>query len=256
MNNQLKIISYNVRCKSDGEGKTISQRSVRFKKVMDQYDPDIMGLQEVVPEWLTYLERDFSSTYSYINKWRASNSKESTPIFWKKDRFTLVESGHFWLSETPDKESKATSWGAKHYRVCMWVKLKIKATGKTFLFFNTHFDTVASARVPSAKLVVERAMGMGGFTQFPIFCTGDFNMKPDTTEYNEMCKSFKDINRVLSNSQTPTYTSYQTKTGSIIDYCFFSSDKITPIKYQVVEEFVDNGYVSDHSGLYIEAKLL
>ncbi len=254
--NTLKIVSYNVRCANDGDGKNIADRAPRFKKVMAQYDPDIMGLQEVVPSWMTHLERDFGSTYSYINQWRAASSQESTPIFWKKSKFTLVESGHFWLSDTPNKESKATSWGAEYYRICMWVKLKVKATGKTFLFFNTHFDTKSSPQVPSAKLVIERAEGMGGFSQFAVFCTGDFNMKPDTAGYKEMCKRFNDINRDLENLNTPTYTSYQTKAGSIIDYCFYSFSKVEPLKYQVVEEYVNNGYVSDHSGLYIEARLI
>lgn len=254
--NELKIVSYNVRCSNDGDGKNIADRAPRFKKVMDQYDPDIMGLQEVVPQWMTYLEQNFSAEYEYINRWRAESSKESTPIFWKKDKFTYLDGGYFWLSDTPDVESKADSWGAKYYRICVWVKLRVKSTGKIFLFYNTHFDTQSKPKVPSAELVIERAVEKGAFDRYAVFCTGDFNMNPDSDGYKAMYARFHDINRDLENLQTPTYTSYQTKPGSIIDFCFYSPGKIQPLKYQVVEEYVDDGYVSDHSGLYIEAKLL
>lgn len=255
--NELKIISYNVRTSNDGEGKNVADRAPRFKKAMDQYDPDVMGLQEVSSRWLPYLEDYFTDEYDYIHRWRAASSKEGTPIFWKKDKFTCLDSGYFWLSDTPEKESIAYSWGAeKYYRICMWVKLRVKATGKIFLFYNTHFDTTAGPKVPSAKLVIERAVEKGGFDRYAVFCTGDFNMKPDTDGYKAMYARFHDINRDLKNDKTPTYTSYGTKAGSIIDFCFYSPGKVQPIKYKVITELVDGGHISDHYGLYIEAKLL
>ncbi|MBR6793995.1 MAG: endonuclease/exonuclease/phosphatase family protein, partial [Clostridia bacterium] len=255
--NDLKIISYNVRTSNDGEGKNVADRAPRFKKAMDQYDPDIMGLQEVSSKWMPYLEDYFTDEYDYIQRWRAANSKEGTPIFWKKDKFTCLDSGYFWLSDTPDKESIAYSWGAtKYYRICMWVKLRVKATGKIFLFYNTHFDTTAGPKVPSAKLVIERAVEKGGFDRYAVFCTGDFNMQPDTDGYKAMYARFHDINRDLNNDKTPTFTSYGTKAGSIIDFCFYSAEKIQPKKYKVITELVDGGHISDHYGLYIEAKLL
>ncbi len=255
--NELKIVSYNVRCKDDGSGKKISDRAPRFKTLMDKYDPDIMGLQEVVPNWMTYLKENFSDEYEYINKWRASNSKEGTPIFWKKDKFTCLESGYFWLSDTPEKESIAYSWGAtKYYRICMWVKLKIKATGKIVLFYNTHFDTTEGPKVPSAELVMQRALGKGGFNQYPVFCTGDYNMEPGAPAYNKMYERFRDINCDLGNDQTPTYTKYGTLAGKIIDFCFYSPGLIQPMEYKVITELVNGGHISDHYGLYIEAKIL
>lgn len=254
--NKLNIVSYNVRYANDGEGKTIKERAIRFKKVMDLYPPDIMGLQEVVPEWLKYLERDFGDEYAYINQWRGASSKESTPIFWRKDKFQEVDSGCFWLSDTPDEESKAENWGAKHYRVCMWVKLKIKATGKTFLFMNTHFDTKDSAQPNSAKLVVERAKALGGFTALPVFLTGDFNTQEGSEAYKILNGPFKNINKELNNDRTPTGNGYhEGNSTSIIDFCFFSSEKATPLKYIVLDEKIDGGYVSDHRGVFAQAQL-
>lgn len=256
--NNLKIVSYNVRCANDGTGKSILERSLRFETVMEEYDPDIMGLQEVVPEWLEYLEESFGDDYEYINRWRAASNKEATPIFWKKSKFKKLDSGYFWLSETPDKESKALEWGADHYRICMWVKLRVKATGKDFIFMNTHFDYKnQTCHVNSAELVTQRATKLGGFSKYAVFCTGDYNMSPNKQGYNKMSEKFVDINFALENDQTPTTNGYnESNGGSIIDYCFYSPDLVKPQKYEVLNKYVLDGYVSDHRGLYIEAALL
>lgn len=256
--NLLKIVSYNIRSSNDANGNTFAERAPRLQALMAELDPDIMGFQEVVTSWMPYLDEYFNNEYESLNKWRAESNKEGTPVYWKRDKFTLMKSGYFWLSETPDVESKAIEWGAECYRICIWVRLKVKSTGKEFLYFNTHFDHKGnkSCYTNSAKLITERVQAQGGFTQYPVFCTGDFNMTSSNAGYTEMCKTFQDINRSLSNDKTPTYTNYGTIKGSIIDYCFYSADLIQPQKYQVLNPKTNGGYPSDHSCVYVEAKLL
>ena len=59
---------------------------------------------------------------------------EHSAIFYRKDRFTLIKNGDFWLSETPDQPSKG--WDATCCnRICSWVQLTDNATGKNFYFF-------------------------------------------------------------------------------------------------------------------------
>lgn len=252
--NKLKIVSYNIRCANDEGGRSIAERAPRLKTVLDQYQPDIIGFQEVVPEWMNYLTKDYSANYNYKLEYRSETSREGTPIFWRKDKFELVDSGYFWLSETPNI-SGSMSWGATFPRICIWVKLKIKATGKEFLFYNTHFDFNETAHQNSAKLIIQDARSRGGFTKLAVFCTADFNMKPWSPGYVAMQTAFEDINDQLD--QDTSYTSHGYKdSGSIIDYCFYSRDLVTPLHYNVMKEMPDGNYVSDHFGIYNEVAIL
>lgn len=259
--NLLKVVSYNIRVGNDGAGfggssNDIKDRAPRLKKVLDNLDPDIIGFQEVNNEWYSKFLPDYFSEYDHIHKWRAESSKEGTPIFWKKDKFELLDSGHFWLSETPDAESKG--WSASHYRICMWVKLKVKATGKTFLYYNTHYDFKADCHVGSANLIISKAKALGGFGTLPVFFTADCNMSRFEDGYNAMLTAFGDVNMDLDDLNYKTGGGYHLdsheglQTGSPIDYCFYSPNLLTPLKYQIIDEKVDGGYVSDHKGLYIE----
>jgi len=255
--NLLKIISYNVRCADDGNGNDIKERAPRLEKVINDRDPDIIGFQEVTPKWWdNYLIPFFGDKYDYVHKYRSESSKEGTPLMWRKDKFELLDSGHFWLSETPDTESKG--WNASHWRICMWVKLKVKATGKTFLYYNTHYDFSKECHVGSANLIIKRAQALGGFSTLPVFFTADCNMSRFQDGYNAMLAAFADVNMDLEDLNYKTGGGYHLDgheglvTGSPIDYCFYSPKLLIPLKYQIIDEKVDGGYVSDHKGLYIE----
>ncbi len=260
--NLLKVISYNVRVLDDGGEKDIVQRAPRLKEVVNKRDPDIIGFQEVGTKWWdNYLVNYFGDEYDYLIKYRAEDSKEATPIFWKKDKFELVKDGYFWLSETPDQESKG--WGEEHYRIACWVQLKLKSTGKEFLYINTHYGFGDKAHVGSAKLVIQRMTALGGFTKYPVFFTADCNMERYKDGYNAMIDGgyFSDINWDLENLEYKTGNGYHDdgheglQPGSPIDFCFYSPALITPLKYEIIDEFLMNGWVSDHKGLYMEMAL-
>ena len=91
-----------------------------MRGVLSRYSPDIIGFQEVTPVWLKQFQK--MKDYDFACQYRSVNQKEATPIFWKKDLFDLVEEKHFWLSETPEQESKG--WGAMYHRICTMVVLR------------------------------------------------------------------------------------------------------------------------------------
>jgi len=64
------------------------------------------------------------SKYDYYGNGRdAKNEDEAGPIFYKRDKFYPIESGMFWLSETPDIPGSILK---KAYlpRIVSWIKLK------------------------------------------------------------------------------------------------------------------------------------
>ena len=77
-------------------------------------------------------------------------------IFYKKDKFKVLASGDFWLSETPNKPG--LGWDATCCnRICSWLYLQDKKSKKKFYFFNVHFDHQGQiARRESSKLILEK----------------------------------------------------------------------------------------------------
>lgn len=256
--NKLSILDYNVRCADDGAGKLVDERAPRLQKLANQLNPDLMGFQEVTPKWRGLLEGYFSKDYDYVYKERNPGG-ECTPIFWKKDKFQKMDEGYFWLSETPDTESKG--WNASYYRICSWVRLKVKATGSEFLYFNSHWDGGDVVHIGSAQLTLSRARKEGAFTKYAMFLTADFNMTPWGKGYQTLVESgeLSDVNYDLENIQDGTVNGYNesgTSGGRIIDMCFYSPGKAVPVSYRILNEKIDGGYISDHRGLFIEVAVL
>ena len=64
------------------------------------------------------------------------------PIFYKTDKFEVLESGSFWYSETPNVPNTKFS-DSYSPRMCNWAHFRVKATGKEFYYFNTHLECPA-----------------------------------------------------------------------------------------------------------------
>lgn len=259
MGSKLKILDYNIRCCGDGEGKMIADRAPRLEAVIRKYDPDVIGLQEASRKWINELEDRLYQDYKMRYLYRAPTSREATPILWKRDKFELRREGHFWLSDTPETPSKMD--GARHYRICNWVRLRVKETGEEFIFANSHLQGGQYA-TRSAEIVLERMAAQGAFSEFGAFFTGDFNVPPES----ECCKilnesgRYKDINVDLGFDPSYTNNGYNTRPddhhyNSIKDFIFYTPSKMIPLTYKVLNENYFDGWVSDHRGLYAEVEL-
>ncbi len=244
----LNVISFNIRCCDDKDGHSIPERAPRLKKVIAPFDADVIGFQEYTPAWDTEIVRDFGDTYEIFNKYRAEKSLESAPILWKKDKFDCVKKGFFWLSDTPEQESKGwDEWGC--FRICNYAVLKERKSGKAFTFINTHFGFGDKCHIDSANLIYNYCKQI---SQYPTFITGDFNMTPESLGYKEMTKFFTDVNAVTVNDLSNTYHGYnpEEERDGHIDYCFIN-DKVKPINYNIIKDTVDGKFPSDHYGLLI-----
>ena len=258
--NLIKILDYNIRCANDGENKMIADRAPRLQAMVEKYQPDVIGLQEASRPWIRQLEDRFWQTYCMRYIYRANTSKEACPILWKRERFELRDEGYFWLSDSPEAITK--SFGTKHYRICGWVRLRDRQTGKSFIFCNTHMAG-GWPTVPSSKLILERLEQNKAFTEYGAFLTGDFNIPPKHQGYDVLNESGKlrDINDALGFNEAYTNNGYNERPddhpyNSIKDFIFFTPDYMKPLRYQVVNENFFDGWVSDHRGLYAEVELL
>lgn len=250
---ELKVISFNIRCCDDKDGHAISERAPRLAAVTLPIDADVIGLQEYRPKWEEHIEKIFGGKYEIFNKYRSTDNPESAPILWKKDKFELVDKGYFWLSDTPEVESRGWDERFNCHRICEYVILRPKDGGDPFTFMNTHFGFGDGGQTKSARLIYDYSRRI---SSYPTFVTGDFNMKPDSAGYAEMTRYFTDVNAVTAQSKKSTFHGYapETRPDSHIDYCF-AGEGVTPISWELIDGTVDGRYPSDHYGLNITLKI-
>ena len=249
----IKVISFNIRSTHDENGHSIPERAPRLASIVKPYDADIIGLQAYTPLWDEFIPAYFADTYEFFNKYRTDTGwRESPPILWKKDKFECLQRGYFWLSDTP--EVMSGGWDTyPHNRICLYVLLKEKQSGHTFMFMNTHLGFGEENQVKSVRLILEYRDKL---TTSPTFITGDFNMTPDSTPYSEMVKWVVDANELTAKDRRSTYHAYnpQVDTHMHIDYCFHD-ESITPTTFKILDESVEGKFPSDHYGIYTELEI-
>ncbi len=187
----LNVATYNVRVDVASDAKKGDGWKERVPKICDMvrfYDFDIFGGQEVSYHQLTDM-LGLLQGYSYVGVGRDDGGKsgEFSPIFYKADKFKLLNSGTLWLSS--DCTGPNLGWDAACIRVCTWGKFRVRGTGKIFWFFNTHFDHIGTvARAESAKLIVAKIKELCDETS-NVILTGDFNSDQNSEVYKYIKKT-------------------------------------------------------------------
>src|SRR3970282_1470342 len=135
----LKVMTYNMRVAFDEGENSWDNRKEMVASIIKMYAADIVGLQEALRTQLDDLTK-LLPEFAWIGAGRDDGKEagEYSAIFYKKNRFEVLEDTTIWLSETPEKPS--LGWDAAYKRIITWAKLKDKETGKVFYLFNTHFD--------------------------------------------------------------------------------------------------------------------
>ena len=186
---------------------------------------------------------------------------EYSPILFKKDKFTLIKSGYFWLSQTPEKPSKG--WDAACERIATWAQLKDKATGKKFFVLNTHFDHIGTiARQESVKLIQNKTAELS--EGLPQIVMGDFNANPESSVVQEIISPTKaitllDSKKIASLVYGPDWSFHDFgripfEDRPLIDYIFISKN-IKVLKYAVLAETLNENFLSDHAPVLVKVSL-
>ena len=252
---EMTIMSTNVRCYSpeDMFKKSWFYRAHLIIEDINSVKPDIIGFQEVTFVHYDFLKRsvpDYDSEIAYRDDFILS---EGCPVFYRTDKYKKIDSGSFWLSETPEIRSK--SWGAAHYRICTYIILEDIKTEKQFVVFNAHLDHVSDeARINGIKVVLDK---ISEFGDIPAFLMGDLNAEPDTETILSTKEDFDDAHDIAAVAdEGPTYHKWGTKPDKDrIDYIMISKDKSIVSEYRIVDNCHDGVYSSDHSSIYIKVKL-
>lgn len=185
----LKVMTYNIRYDTPVDSANQwGKRTSRVYALIKKYDPDLLGVQEAVHHQVTDLV-DNLAAYAYVGVGRddGKTKGEYSAILYKKDKFTVVKDGTFWLSPTPSVAG-SKGWDAAITRVATWAVMKDNDTGKTFFMLNTHFDHIGKeARRQSALLIKKRGAELAG--RLPVVVTGDLNCMREEPPYTAIMSS-------------------------------------------------------------------
>lgn len=153
----ITVATYNLRYNNKGDGiNAWPNRKENVKALIQFHEFDLFGTQEALRGQLNDVAELNEFAFLGAGRDDGKEAGEHSAIFYKKDRFKVLQSGNFWLSETPDKPGKG--WDATCCnRICSWAKFNDLKTKKDFYFFSVHFDHQGvEARRQSGKLMVEK----------------------------------------------------------------------------------------------------
>jgi endonuclease/exonuclease/phosphatase family metal-dependent hydrolase len=231
----LRVMSFNIRLATESDGVNAwSKRTEFFFDTVKAYNPDLVGFQEVLAvqhDAITARMSDYG--FAGVAREDGQRKGEWSLIGFRKSRFTALASGDFWLSETPEIPG-SKSWDAAHTRICSWVRLRETATGREFLFANTHFDHKGViARQEASRIISARLPLLAA--NLPAILTGDLNITEDNPAYAVLTRPttagairWIDAFRAVYPVRTPEERSSNGfkggTTGSRIDYVFHTAD--------------------------------
>lgn len=245
----ITVMTYNIRYDLHRDG--INAWPYRKDHVAEMigpgYDADIIGIQEALRHQIDDLKERLPE-YSWYGLDRSTGehfgSDQFSPVFYKTDRFEILDQETFWLSETPDVPG-STAWGASIPRIVTSVLFRDRDNGATFRFLNTHFSHISSeARMESARMVAERISGFPD--QLPVVFVGDLNFNESAEPYHYLA-GFDNISDAryasLAGHFGPTaswnnWVSYTSTPDVRIDYIFVS-DNIRVLTHRILEDRYD-----------------
>ena len=167
----LRVMTFNLRRhKASDKENGWTQRRYAAAETIRRHAPDLVGTQEGLHDQVGYLEEQFPE-YGFLGEARfGGRNDEFNAILYRKERFKVLGTGNFWLSDTPDVPGSRT-WGNLVPRMATWARFMDKDTGNVFHHLNTHLDhLVPRARKLGALLIQKRLP-----KDVPALVTGDFN---------------------------------------------------------------------------------
>jgi endonuclease/exonuclease/phosphatase family metal-dependent hydrolase len=261
---QLNVMTFNIRYDNPEDSlnnwqfrKDFAANMIRF------YDVDLLGTQEVLNNQLNDILTALPQYASAgVGRLDGKTTGEYSAVFYKKDKFELLDSGNFWLSENPSAVG-VKGWDAACERIVTWVVLKEKTTGKKFAFINTHFDHVGQvARRESAKLLLSKVDEIA--KGLPLFVTGDFNATPESEVVTILTDKNSSNHLIDSRSVAPIiygpawsfhgFGRVPIEKRGIIDYIFVKNN-VAVKQVAIISEMMDSLYLSDHNPVLIKAEL-
>ncbi len=220
---------------------------------------DICGMQEVTPAQYDYLRSELPN-YTFVGVARDDGKRlgEFSNLIFRSDKFELLDSATFWLSETPQIPGKM-GWDAACARIATWAILRDLASGEELFVINTHLDHVGKvAKRNGYQMVVTALDSLRGGR--PALALGDFNV---TVEDEAMTSALslgivansKEKSKVVEGVEWTfhAFGRVPLERRNTIDF-ILTTEEVEVLKHSTI--FVDSvPYISDHNPVMVQIEL-
>jgi len=260
----VRVMSFNVRygTAADGPNRWELRRAAVFELIRAAR-PDVIGLQEVLAFQADEL-RAALPRYGLVGAGRDDGRRrgEMVPIMYDRKRLELVDYGHLWLCEQPDRPGMK-GWDAACPRMATWTALRFRRNPLlTIWVINTHFDHRGPrARLESARLLRKLTDSLGGK---PIIVTGDFNCPPGSPPHEVLTAETGNLAALhdawqaleLPEDGAGTFNGFAgRRCGPRIDWILFSR-RFEAVRAEIINRQVQGRWPSDHFPVIVELRLL
>lgn len=250
-------MSFNVRLPAESDGPDRWElRREQVVRMLREQDADVIGTQELFAEQGDYLAEQMPE-YAWFGRGRESDGGgEHMGVFYRRDRLRVVESGDFWLSDTPEAPG-SISWGHPHPRMVTWALFETLADGRRFYLFNTHLPYRGEdedARLRGAKAIARRLRTLPD--DVPVVLTGDFNTTPASPAYAGLKGFLEDAWTSAAQRTGPegTFHGFTGQPQKRIDWILVRGLEVD--RMRVVDSQENGRYPSDHFPLVVELSWL
>jgi len=258
-------MSFNLRLNLEADGENAwPYRKDFVVSLIKSYNPDLLGVQEALPEMCDYLIRNLNISYEFWGRGRAANgSDEASALFFKRNEWKKLDGGHFWLSETPYVPGSMLA-NVSLPRIVSWVKLMRNADKKTYFYFNTHYayenEEVRFQETLIYQQQLKNITKKDYLTQEKkLILSGDFNALPNETCIemwtNHTFTNLQDSINAIEQDPEVDYGTFHAWSGKAngtrIDYIMVSDD-FDLIDYKIIHDTRNGRYPSDHFPIIAE----
>lgn len=245
--NTLRVMTFNVRypAPNDGPERWESRRDLFVKTIREQH-PDVLGTQELYKEQGDYVVAQLPG-YKWFGMGRKGNdADEHMGVFYRTGELRVLDSGNFWLSDTPDVPGSDT-WGTPFPRMVTWARFQRKDDGRTFVMFDTHLpyrEQDDAAREKGATVILKHIAKLAAGEPFVL--TGDFNTTPDSKVHAMLTQHLQDAWLVAPRRNGPdkTFHNFTGNPTERIDWILVRGFRVEDVRTVTTHE--GKLYPSDH----------
>lgn len=236
-----------------GDQSPVSRRKEIFFSALDFYSPTVIGLQEFSPSFYSCL-----AEYRDAGKWdilkfnnpNVSGEYVASTVMYRKDLYTLVNSGMQYYSQYNNGRCRCITWAV----------LRDKTSGKTFCFISTHWDGDSSANAPTQLAEMVSFVNSMAAT-YPVITTGDFNSNEWTNSFKNLLSQTNSVDAkyaaevALNNIGSWHDFGKDTPSAGSCDHITATKSNVKVLKFETMM-YNEEIYCSDHAWLFADLKIL
>ena len=248
---------------------TWEERKMPYVDALRKAEPDIIGLQEVTPRQLQFLQIQFSEftaltvpvdnpTSDLLTAWQAKYQQFGFPeipspyeiiLFYRHDAFDVLSTGHWWLSPTLDVPS--IGFGNTAPRVVLWAQLHHRASNQEFVIFNTHIDH----RCTNAMIeLCRKKFAVFAENYSSLILIGDLNFNEKDPNYDLLLSDgWSDSHKAAVETDSSTFLYNRPGVpGGRIDHILYRGSEFLPTTWSRLLPPVSHERISDHDPVHVE----